>query len=132
MLPRAVQLDGEGTGFRLVDWDIWSLATPPAVGGVMSIATDPTEQGFVLLVERMVVGTTSTTATVCNWYAGPAGALTPPYRRDGTPAGNDAVAEYPRPVLVPPGIPLTVVWTGASAGAVGFATIQWQLYQRVA
>lgn len=130
-LPRALALQDSGLSYRVVDWDVWTLTSPPAAVGVATISTDPVEQGFLLLVERLVIGTTSTARTACNVYAAPPGNLSPAYRRDGTPAGNDAVAEYPRPFLVPAGVPLTLVWTGADAGAQAFVSVQYQLVQTV-
>lgn len=130
MLPRAVQLRGDGVGFRVVDMAVAELASTVATAtGVMTAVADVVEQGFLWLVERIVIGTSSTTDTACGIYVGPT--QTDIYRRDFTDTGNDDVAEYGPPLLVSPGVALTLLWTGASLGAQGFTSIQYQLVQKV-
>lgn len=130
MLPRAVQLQDNGITFRLVDLVILELASTVAgAAGTMQATADVVEQGYLWLVERIVIGTTSTTDTACAVYVGPQ--QTDIYRRDITDTGNDDVAEYGPPLLVSPGLALTLLWTGASLGAQGFASVQYQLVQKV-
>lgn len=130
MIPRAIALQQQGTTFRVVDIAIVPLASTVATAtGVMTAVTDPIEQGFLWLVERLVIGTTSTTDTLCQVYNGPV--QNDIYRGDLTFTGNDDVAEYDPPLLIPPGVPLTLVWSGASIGAQGFASVQYQLVQKV-
>lgn len=100
------------------------LQSQAAVAGVMSVVLPAAEVTQVLKIERIGVFTNSTQPTVCTVYVGDA---EPQNQADYTPEGDQDQADESNPILVPGGQPLTIQWTGASAGAVGFARIQYTL-----
>ena len=117
-----------GAGLVVVDYRREAKRTTPADGtGVMLVTFDPVPAGLLWLVQRVTVTTTSTTQTQAGVYAGDP---TPANLVDGTNSGNLDVADQASPILVDSSVSLNVQWTGASAGAVGTVTVQYQLVQR--
>lgn len=128
MLPVAAAL-GQGAALRVVDYRRQRKRSDPAgADGLCTITLDPVEAGFLWLVDRMVIATTSATPTECYAYSGD-----PDLSRieDGSSHGNFDVADESSPVLVDSAESLTVQWTGASLGAVAYLSVQYQLVQRV-
>lgn len=117
----------DGAALLVVDYRTVSASTPAAAGGTCSVTLEPVPAGMFWLVERITVLCTSTTPTTAYVYEGdPA----PGNFRDGTSRGNLDVADESSPILVDSTRYLTVEWTGASAGAVGTVTVQYQLVKR--
>jgi hypothetical protein len=117
----------DGVALLVVDYRTVAASTPAAAGGTCSVTLDPVPAGYFWLVERITVLNTSSTATTAYVYEGdPA----PGNFRDGTSRGNLDVADESSPILVDSTRYLTVLWTGASNGAVGTVTVQYQLVKR--
>jgi len=124
--PVRAQVAG-GAGLVVVDYRSESITTDPASLGVMTATFDPVPPGFLWLIARATVSTTSTAPTRTMLYAG---APSPMNFVDGTNSGNLDIADENAAILLDSNISLTAIWTGASAGAVGTVRIQYQLVQR--
>jgi hypothetical protein len=108
-----------------VDHQTIGLQSQPSAGGVMSVALPAADVGYVLKIERIGVSVAnSVNPTICTVYVGDA---VPQNQADFTPDGNQDQADEFNPILVPGGLPLTIVWTGASNGAIGYARVQYTL-----
>jgi hypothetical protein len=117
----------DGAALVVVDYRTVAASSAPAAGGSCSLTLEPVDAGYLWLVQRITVLCTSTTPTTAYVYEGdPA----PGNFRDGTSRGNLDVADEASPILVDSTRYLTVVWQGASAGAVGTVTVQYQLVKR--
>lgn len=100
-------------------------SSPPAgVDGlcVVRFRVDPAG-GVIYLIDRITVYNTSTTATVATVYVGDP---SPGNIADTTYEGNRDVADEVQPISVVGEDTITVVWEGASVGAVGTARLQYR------
>ena len=117
-----------GNALSVVDYRSVSQSTDPAdAAGVIVATFDPVPPGLIWLVERMTVTTTSAPPTIAMVYAGAASSSN---LVDGSSSGNLDTADEASPILIESNTSLTVVWTGAAAGAVGTCRVQYQLVQR--
>lgn len=120
--------------FALVDWRTAVVlgSAPAGAAGTITATSDTPPDDEWWLIERLIVNSTSTTATSVDLYVGQAD---PHYERDWTPqggsTGNHGVAEYPRGLLCEPSQPCIIVWSGASLAATAFYNMQIQVYKRV-
>ena len=117
-----------GAGLAVVDYRSAAKISDPAdVDGLISVEFDPVAPGLIWLIQRITIMCTSTTSTRAMVYAGDP---TPTNLVDGTDRGNLDVADELSPILLESCTPLTVQWTGASAGAQGVVRVQYQIVQR--
>ncbi len=108
-----------------VDHRTVGLIAGPSEGGVMSVALPAPPDGYVHLIERVGISVAgSANATVFTLYVGDA---EPQNQVDYTSNGNQAQADEFSRILVPSGQPLTLEWTGATNGAIGYARVQYTL-----
>lgn len=124
--PRLVAGAG-GRERRLVvlDWRTVSLRSQPAdAGGVMEVRLAGDTQGALVLVDRIVVQTTSGTPTTARVFVG---TTSDEDLVDFTGSGDIDVADEVQPILVPASRLFIIQWRGASAGAVGLARVQHRL-----
>lgn len=118
-----------GLGLRTLAYDISELIATVGVGATScELQMDPVSPGHVLRVERiLVLGNSANTVSV-EVFEGDD--TTRPIRsRDWTPLppGARGVAEYPQHLTIRETNPLTILVTGANAGDIFQAAIQWQL-----
>lgn len=113
-----------------VDSDRYSrTAISKAAAGGTATATFPAvPAGRLWLVERIVVSCTSSSATSAALYVDQVDAL---HLVEGTSAGNFDIADENSPLVIESLSVLTVVWTGASNGAVGTCRVQVRELQRL-
>ncbi|NUP79746.1 MAG: hypothetical protein HOV96_19595 [Nonomuraea sp.] len=102
-------------------WNVWdyvkkTASSLPAVNGSCLAALPPVPDGELWFVDRLRVMCNSTSNTIAYVYAN--GSLADDFVEDGTLTGNFDVADNASPLLLLTGEPLTIQWTGASAGAV--------------
>ena len=129
LLPESIGV-AEGIGFQVVDFRTRTAKSSPAIGNTMTAIFEAVDPGYVWEVERMTVQALPTVAiSSAMIYAGD-----PAYPfswRDGTASGNKSVADNRSPIRLTSSEVLTVVWTGADNGAVGYAWIQFRVLKRV-
>jgi hypothetical protein len=125
-LPVSVARES-GAGLQIVDYRARSVSATADATGTITAAFPTVDDGYLWLVERITVLCTSATPTQAVAYAGEPIAQN---MVDGTSRGNLDTADQSSPVLIDSSIALTIQWTGASAGAIGVARIQYQLVQR--
>lgn len=103
-------------------WYLWDYAKrtarslTPAAGGKCSAVLPPVPENELWFVDRLRVMSDSTTATIAYCYSG---LIDDDGVEDGTLTGNFDVADNASPLALLPQEQLTVVWSGASDGAVG-------------
>ena len=98
-----------------------------AAAGVAQVAFRQLDGDEMWIIDHAVVACTSSTATVLRWYAGTIADLA---LLDGSSAGNFDVADWPAGLVIQPTSALVVVWSGASAGAIGTVTLQARVLRR--
>lgn len=108
----------------VVDYADAELQSLAASGGVCQVQLDPLPAGLIALVDRIFVSCDSTSSTTVGVFVG--GTLTK-NQRDYAPNGNINVADYSPALYVGPTKPLIVRWEGASAGAIGIATLAYRV-----
>lgn len=119
---------GAGAALTVLDYQSkFKTTAPGTASGILTATFDPVPPGLFWLIGRMTIVTTSITPTACAVYDG---ASTPQNLVDGSSSGNLDTADENSPILVESNNTLTVVWTGASVGAVGTVRVQYQLVQR--
>lgn len=127
-LPQPAAAAG-GAQLQTIDYRRAALTSPAAGSdGLLTCTFDGPEPARLWLIERITVTTNSTTATACAVYAGP---VADQNLIDSTYLGNGDVADEAAPALVESAQPVTVQWTGASAGSVGVVTLQFLVVERV-
>lgn len=127
-IPPVARAVATGASLTVIDYRSLAQNTPPAgADGQLVTVFDAPPPGLLWLIGRMTIFTTSATGTTCGIYAG---SPTPTNLVDGSNSGNLDVADESSPILLDSGAQLTVVWDGASAGAVGTCRIQYQLVRR--
>ena len=115
-------------GLTVVDYRSPYLTSGPAdAAGLMSVTFEPVPPGYLWLIQRATVSTTSTAATRAMMYAG---APSPQNFVDGTNSGNLDISDENAPIMLDSSTQLLIQWTGATPGATGTARIQYQLVQR--
>ena len=123
-LPR--QIGGSAIGWALVDYASVS-ADAPASGGTAVAQFAQLDPDELWLIDHAVVACDSSTPTSVRWYSGQA---TADHLLDGSDSGNFDVGDWPAGLQLVPGSSLLVVWSGASAGAVGTITVQARVLRR--
>lgn len=122
MLPTAIATTS-GVQLTVVDVLPMSSSATADATGTATIQFDQVESGWLWLVTAMSVRTTSTTQTRCAVFAGSR-------LMDGSDTGNFDFSDRNSPVLVNSAEQLSVVWTGATPGAVCTFDGQYQLVTR--
>lgn len=97
---------------------------PEVPAGQMEAVLEPQQGGLVLLVDRILVQTTSTTPTTASFYLGQVAAEA---LIEYTGSGDIDVADEVQPLFVPSGSSLICRWRGASAGAQGVVRYQFRV-----
>ena len=129
ILPQSIGV-AEGIGFQVVDYRTRTAKSGPAVGNTMTAYFEAVEPGYVWEIERMTVQALPTVAvSSASVFAGDP--VFPFSWRDGTANGNKSVADERSPIRLTATEVLTVVWTGADNGAIGYAWIQFRVLKRV-
>lgn len=116
-----------GSGLAVIDYRAISATSEPAAGGVCSLTFEQVPPSLFWLIDRTVVSCTSVAVTTARLYTGQ---ITPDRLENATPAGNLDVDDSNAPLLVDSSSVLIVTWTGATAGAVGTARIQYRIMRR--
>lgn len=104
------------------NWAVWDYDKRPArsatgaAGGTCQAQLPAVPDNELWFVDRLVVECDSTTSTVAKVYSS---TIDSDGIEDGTLTGNFDVADNAAPILLKPTEQLTVVWTGASNGAIG-------------
>jgi hypothetical protein len=102
--------------------DTYAESDAAGVDGICEVSFDvPADETW--LVDRLAVTNTSTAITQAAVYVGTAD---PRNFRADTDNGNKDVAEG-TPIVVQSSRPLLVHWTGADAGAVGTAVLEYRV-----
>jgi hypothetical protein len=103
-------------------WAVWDYdkrsarSTKGATGGSCTAQLPAVPDNELWFVDRLRVSCTSTASTVAKVYSS---TLDDDGIEDGTLTGNFDVADNAAPILLKPTEQLTVVWTGATDGAIG-------------
>ena len=106
----------------VVPADFWTRPFQAASeGGIATIVVPAAPIGYSLLVERISVSTDSATQTSADVYIGSATNLP---SSDHSPSANQDFTEYARPLLVPGGEQLLIVFQSMSAGSTARARVQ--------
>lgn len=127
-LPTPAAADTPGSHLVILDYRRRVVVTAPAdSSGVMLGRIPGPDAGYLWLIERMAVSTTSSGPTTAIVYAG---IIDPAYVLDATQMGNADIADEASPILLDSAQDLICQWTGASSGAVGTLNVQFQLVQR--
>lgn len=92
-------------------------------GGVIEARLGPVPAGFQREIERMTIVSDSSSVTTFRLYVD---RVVPENLRSGSTSGNFDEAEYDPAIELAGGETLILRWTGASAGAVGSSTIQYE------
>jgi hypothetical protein len=111
----------------LDDYAQRSAASPAAAGGVAQVQFGPVPDDRLWFLERLAVSCNSSSATTCTLYLD---IIDPTHALDYTPAGNFDIADEAAPIQLPTGSTLLVVWSNASAGAIGTARAQFVVMRR--
>lgn len=120
-----------GLGFTVVDFrtEFRRAAEgdpdrPQVPAGSMEAVLEPQQGGLVLLVDRIVVETNSTTPTTASFYLGQ---VADEALIEYTASGDIDVADEVQPLYVPSGVALLCRWRGASAGARAIVRYQFRV-----
>lgn len=125
IVPRLADQPDRAGALDVLDYRTAPVKGTADAGGTITATLQPVEGiGVVLLVDRIVVVTNSTSATTLSVYLG---AVADENLVDFSPNGNIDVADETQPLFVPGSTPVTFVWRGASAGAVGTARVQYRV-----
>lgn len=109
----------------VVDYGLEPQSSKESGGtGIITCFFSFVPNGLFWAVDRISVKSDSATPTTCTVYVGQ---IADEYIMDQTNAGNLNIADETSPIYVPPGQQLIIQWTGASVGAVGKATVQYQV-----
>lgn len=117
------------------NWSVWDYdkrsarSTTGATGGSCLAQLPAVPENELWFVDRLRVSCDSSTATVAQVYSS---TLDVDGIEDGTLTGNFDVADNAAPIMLKPTEQLTVVWTGASNGAVGRFRAQITIMRRAA
>lgn len=126
---QAAEGGGLGLGFVVIDFRTefrrgQEGANPNVPAGSIDAVLEPVQGDIVLLVDRLLVQTTSTAPTTASFYLG---AVAAEQLVEYTGSGDIDVADEVQPILVPGSTPFICRWRGASAGAVGLVRIQFRV-----
>ncbi len=103
-------------------------STDPAAAGVAELEYEQVPQDELWLVDRVVVQSTSSAATVAHLYLD---TIDDRHVIDGTRVGNFDVADMASPIQLLGSTVLRVRWLGADDGAVGTCRIQLVVLRQV-
>lgn len=115
------------SGWVLRDYVSLQLRSAAAAGGSTQVEFNQLDGTEMWVIDHAVVVCNSSTPTTVRWYAGAVADLA---MLDGSSAGNFDVADWPAGLVIQPTSSLIVVWSGASAGAVGTVTLQARVLRR--
>jgi hypothetical protein len=94
-------------------------------GGIITATLRPgVGNGVLLLIDRIVVQTDSSTPTTCRFYLGE---VADENLVEWTGSGDIDIADETQPLYVPGTSLLIAVWSGASANAVGTVRYQYRV-----
>lgn len=117
-----------GRRWVLHDYRHRVISTPPAADGVTELEFEQVPQDELWLVDRVIVQSTSSAATVAHLYLD---AIDDRHVLDGTRVGNFDVADNNSPIQLLGSSVLRVRWQGADDGAVGTCRIQLVVLRQV-
>lgn len=120
-----------GFGLRIIDFEDKELTGQADVTGTCLLQTDQLASDHYMRVERIVVQGPSANTCIVTVYVGDR--QIPQRGRDWTPLppGAIGVSEYPSYLTVKPTTLLTIAITGAVPNDRFFASVQFQLVQKV-
>lgn len=119
--PGATPVIPGRTARTVVPADFWTRPYAAAEdGGIATITITAAPIGYAHLVERIAIATNSTVQTSADVYIG----STSDISSDHSPSANEDFSDYPRPLLVPGGEDLLIVFQSLSAGATARARVQ--------
>lgn len=129
-LPYSADIES-GIEFRVIDFRDASVlsATVANAAGTMTATFEEVGPGYWWEIERLSVQSDSALASTVKIYAGDPGFKK--NFRDSTVSGNLAVSDNASPIRLSAAQQLTVVWSGATPGATGWAWCQYKLVKRV-
>ena len=116
-------------------WSVWDYdkrsarSATGAAGGTCLAQLPAVPDNELWFVDRLRVSCDSTTETVGEVYTS---TLDADGLEDGTLTGNFDVADNAAPILVKPTEQLTIVWTGATDGAIGRFRAQITIMRKAA
>lgn len=97
------------------------LITGNESGGEIVASSDPVPRGYTMEIERIVISSTSSTATEARVFRDRVSDFN---LESGTSQGEFDEGEFKPPILLAAGDRLVIRWTNASAGSQGRARIQ--------
>lgn len=110
------------TAKTVVPADFWTRPYQASeVGGIATVIVDAAPVGYAHLIERIAISTDSTQATSADVYIGTDTDLP---GVDHSPSANLDFSEYARPMLVPGGERLLIVFQSLSAGSTARVRVQ--------
>lgn len=106
----------------VVPADFWTRPFQAAeAGGIATIVVPAAPIGYALLIERIAISTDSANQTSADVYIG---ATTNLPGVDHSPSANQDFSDYPRPLMVPGGEELLIVFQSMSANSTARARVQ--------
>lgn len=110
------------TAKTVVPADFWTRNYQQAeAGGFATIIVAAAPVGYAHLIERIAISTDSTQATEADVYIASENNVP---QVDHSPSANLDFSDYPRPLLVPGGEQLLIVFQSLSAGATARTRVQ--------